>query len=199
MSFQIETERLILRDVREDDIPTLVKHWTEPEAKQHILSYQTDEDYNKEDLERAIGWAKVPEREFYKLTVALKNDLIIIGTCILSFVKRESYSTQIGWHYSHQFRGNGYATESARAMLHLGFKLKNVASIHGDCFTENKASIRVFEKLGMNPAWNLGVFNVIRGWTYGEYTKPTVRYSISKADWLKRKYDLTNIKISEQQ
>lgn len=194
MSFQIETGRLVVRDVREDDIPVLVKHWIEPEAKRNILSFQADEEHNRKDLKNAIAWAKVSDREFYKLSVALKNDRTLIGSCILSFVKRESHSAQIGWHFGHRFRGNGYATEAAHAMLYIGFKLRNVATIHGDCFVENKASIRIFEKLGMNPVWNLGLFNVIRGWSYGE-SRPAVRYTISREDWIKRNPDLTSIKV----
>jgi hypothetical protein len=39
------------------------------------------------------------------------------------------------------------------------------------------------EKIGMNSRPNLELFNEIRGWSYGE-SKPTVRYVISRRQWL---------------
>lgn len=185
MSFQTETERLIIRDIKEDDIPVLIKQFAEPESQKKILSFQADEEHNKNDLENAIAWAKIPKREFYKLSVTLKADQILIGSCAISFVKPESFSTAIGWHYGHKYRGNGYATEAARVLLHIGFELNEVANIYADCFVENKASIRIMEKIGMSPVWNLGLFNMIRGWSYGEY-RPAVRYTISRNQCLKQ-------------
>ncbi|MGI8638581.1 MAG: hypothetical protein ACR2MG_01295 [Pyrinomonadaceae bacterium] len=81
MSFQIETERLIIRDVQEDDIPILTKQFVEPEAQGNILSFQSDETYNKKELEKAIAWAKHPQPEHYKLSVMLKTDCTLIGSC----------------------------------------------------------------------------------------------------------------------
>lgn len=183
MSFQIETGRLIIRDVREDDIPILVGQFAEPEARNGILFFQTDESYNKNDLANAIAWAKVPQRQYYKLSVTLKADGALIGSCIISKVVAESFQTSIGWHYGNQYRGKGYATEAARQLLYIGFGLNKVAAIYADCFEDNKASIRIMEKIGMSPVWNFGLFNMIRGWSYGE-SKPTVRYTISRREWL---------------
>lgn len=181
-----------MRDVREDDIPILIAYFAEPESRQNILSFQANEAINKRDLENAIAWAKIPEREYYSLSVTLKDNHTLIGTGSISQVKPESFSTFIGWHYGNNFRGNGYATEAARALLYIGFELNEVANIYADCFAENKASIRIMEKIGMSPVWNLGLFNIIRGWSYGEY-RPAVRYTISRNQWFKQTAD--NIKI----
>ncbi len=183
MSFQIETERLILRDVRKVDFSGLLEIFAEPESRSNILSFQADAEHNRKDLENAMAWAKFPQREHYKLAVALKNDQTLIGGCTLTGVRPEAFNTTIGWHYGHKFRGNGYATEAARALLYIGFELNQVNEIFADCFVENKASIRIMEKIGMRSSWNLGLFNTIRGWSYGEQ-KPTVRYIISKYKWL---------------
>jgi RimJ/RimL family protein N-acetyltransferase len=182
MSFQRETGRLILRDVWEEDVPILVKQFAEPEARANILSFQSDAAYNKRDLANAMAWAKVRRREHYKLAVVRKSDECLIGSCTLTFVKPGSYNTFIGWHYGHEFRGNGYATEAARELLRIGFEENVVGEIFGDCFVGNRASIRIMEKIGMQTRFNLEIFNVIRGWSYGEH-KPTVRYVISRRDW----------------
>lgn len=183
MSFQRETERLIVRDVREDDIPIIIEQFAEPEARKNILSFQQDENYNKKNLAYAIAWAKHPQREHYKLSVTLKRNETLIGTCTINNVKPKCYETAIGWHYGHRYRGNGYATEAARELLRIGFELNNVSEIYADCFVGNQASIRIMEKIGMSSRLNFELFNVIRGWSYGEH-KPTVRYVISKRQWL---------------
>jgi RimJ/RimL family protein N-acetyltransferase len=183
MSFQIETERLILRDVQEDDIPILIKQFAEPESRSNILSFQADEDHNRKDLENAMAWAKIERREHYKLSVVRKDDQTLIGSGTITYVRPEAFNTTIGWHYGHEFRGKGYATEAARALLYIGFSLNDVTEIFADCFVENKASIKIMGKIGMSSSWNLGLFNALRGWSYGE-NKPTVRYIISRNQWV---------------
>lgn len=183
MSFQIETRRLLLRDVREDDIPILVKQCAEPEARENILSFQSDEFYNKQDLANAMAWAKQPQRPHYKLSVTLKTDDTLIGSCMLTHAEPAGYETSLGWHYGNRFRNSGYATEAARALLDFGFEFIEVNEIFADCFANNSASIRIMEKIGMNPYWNLDLFNLMRGWwSYGE-SKPTVRHTISRKQW----------------
>lgn len=183
MSFQIETERLIIRDVREEDIPTLIGYFAEPESRRNILSFQAYESIIRKDLENAVAWAAHPQREYYTLSVALKSDGALIGDCSISKVVPGSFETSIGWHYGYQFRNNGYATEAARELLRIGFELHEVSEIYADCFAENKASIRIMEKLGMSPGWNFAPLNFIRGLTYGE-NKPTIRHTISRHEWL---------------
>lgn len=182
MSFQIETGRLIIRDVREEDIPILVKQFAEPEARNSILSFQADESYNKNELEKAMAWAQQARRPYYKLSVALKTGSTLIGSCTLTNAEPESFETAIGWHYGHQFRGNGYATEAARALLDFGFEFIEVNEIFADCFADNRASIRIMQKIGMSSSLNFSLFNIIRGLSYGE-NKPTIRHTISRHQW----------------
>jgi RimJ/RimL family protein N-acetyltransferase len=186
MTFQIETGRLILRDVREEDIPVLLPILAEEESRRNILSHQWDDVVNKRDLENAMAWARFQGwREYYKLTVALKDEGTPIGTASICRVAPEAFRTVIGWHYSHQYRNQGYATEAARELLRIGFEIGKVSEIYADCFEENIASIRVMQKLGMRGDWNFGLMKFLRGVGYGEY-KSTVRYIISRNDWKKQ-------------
>ena len=70
-----------------------------------------------------------------------------IGICGL--VKRESLQDfDIGFALLPQFEGNGYAFESASAILQLAkdeFKLQRIAAI---CTPDNHSSIMLLEKLG---------------------------------------------------
>ncbi len=183
MSFQIETERLLIRDVQEKDFPILLVQYAEPEGRRGILSYQADETHNRQVLEMAMASAEAPQRQLYNLSVTLKTDQTLIGSCSISNVLPESIETSIGWHYGSRYWGKGYGTEAARALLYIGFQLNDVTEIYADCFADNLASIRIMEKIGMNSSWNLGLFNFIRGWSYGE-SRPSIRYTISRNQWL---------------
>jgi [ribosomal protein S5]-alanine N-acetyltransferase len=182
MSFQIATERLILRDVRAEDLPVLLEQAAEPAARSGILAYQADEEYNRKYFVRAIAEGKFAKRENYTLSVTLKAGAPLIGSCMIHNVRPGSIETSLGWHYGSAFWGHGYATEAARVLLHIGFRLGDAAEIYADCFADNRASIRVMEKIGMTTRQTLGLLNTIRGWSYGE-TRPAVRYTISRDQW----------------
>ncbi len=183
MSFQIQTERLVLRDVREADLPVLIAQAAEPEARRGILAYQADENYNRMCLLAAIEWAREARRKQYTLSVVRKSDRALIGSCSIAHVKKDSIETALGWHYGVRYWGSGYATEAARALLYIGFAIGDVAEIYADCFADNLASIRVMEKIGMSSRQNLRLLNKIRAWSYGE-KRPSVRYIISRNEWL---------------
>ena len=172
-----------MRDVREDDIPILVKQYAEPEARENILSFQMDEAYNRNELMKAIGWAKISPRPYFTLAVVLKNGGDLIGSCSLNGAVPESVAANIGWHYGYRFRGCGYATEAARALLDFGFEFVKVNEVFADCFADNRASIRIMEKIGMSASLNFNLFNMFRGWSYYGENKPTVRFTISKQQW----------------
>jgi RimJ/RimL family protein N-acetyltransferase len=186
MSFLIETERLILRDIRENDFAALLAQAREPEARDSILAYQANELYNRNYLEKAISSAHFSRREHYALSVVRKSDRALIGTCHVTDVRGASIETNIGWHYGKNFWGQGYGTEAARALLYIGFEIGDVAEIFADCFADNHASRRIMEKIGMSTRPKLEIFNQIRGWSYGE-NRLTVRYVITRKEWAERK------------
>jgi len=182
MSFQIETERLILRDVREADLPVLIAQAQEPEAQEGILDYQGDARYNQVLLRVAIAESLNEPRFNYTLSVERKSDGALVGSCSIANVRPQTIEAALGWHYGVKYWGNGYATEAARGLLYIGFAIGETAEIYADCFADNRASIRVMEKIGMKTRENLRLLNQIRGWSYGE-KRATVRYTISRRDW----------------
>ena len=182
MAFRIETERLILRDVTEADVPVLIEQAREPAARRGILAYQADERYNRVCLMAAIQWASVEHRENYTLAVARREDGAIVGSCSIANVRPGTIEAVLGWHYGVRYWGRGYATEAAKALLYIGFAIGDVREIYADCFADNYASIRVMEKIGMRARENLKLFDEIRGWSYGE-RRPAVRYTISRDEW----------------
>ncbi len=61
-----------------------------------------------------------------------------------------AYGAELAFWITPELRGQGYASEAARAMLGLACMLghRHIAAIH---FADNSASTRVLKKLGFNP------------------------------------------------
>lgn len=181
MPFELKSLRIIIRDMKEEDTPALLKYWSEPAARSGILFHNSDEEANKEDINNAIAWAKNPQRQSYKLTVLRRSNNIVIGSCGLHSVYPESVEAYMEWHIGNKYWGNGYATEAASELLYLGFMINNVSLISADSFADNQGSIRVMEKIGMTQRWNIGLGHQKNA--NGEI-KPTIRYQICKKEWL---------------
>ncbi len=60
---------------------------------------------------------------------------------------------EIGYHIAKDFRGQGYATEAARAFLNYEVRERKLSRVWGICVRENIASVHVMEKLGFEPVF----------------------------------------------
>ncbi|PSB05582.1 GNAT family N-acetyltransferase, partial [filamentous cyanobacterium CCP2] len=58
---------------------------------------------------------------------------------------------EVGWHLKRSAWGKGYATEAGRLALEYGFQTLKLPIIYAVVKPENLASIRVTQRLGMQP------------------------------------------------
>lgn len=80
-------------------------------------------------------------------TDAKSGDLI--GEAVLKVIPPGHGQGEIGFSVVPALWKMGYATEIPRALLHVGYETFNLNRIAGQCAPENKAFIRVMQKLGM--------------------------------------------------
>jgi RimJ/RimL family protein N-acetyltransferase len=146
---ELQTDRLLLRELRADDWPALLAyqsqpddllyyHWTERDAK----SVQTFLDMFLEQQ------AEQPRSKFM-LGVELKSSGSLIGICGIRLDEPGSHQGEIGYELAPQHWGQGYASEAARRVVAHGFGPMGLHRIAADCVAENTASAHVMEKLGM--------------------------------------------------
>ncbi|NJL84386.1 MAG: GNAT family N-acetyltransferase [Chloroflexaceae bacterium] len=87
--------------------------------------------------------------------VRLKETDAIIGTVALIQLPISSGKLtdtyEIGWHLKRAAWGQGYATEAAKGILGYGFKQLRLPAIHAATHPHNLASIRVTQRLNMQP------------------------------------------------
>lgn len=152
MSIFIESERLILREFTEDDLPTLV----EIAGQEHILRWCTDWDDCASwayDWFKGIQWRYLigdPNTEFVLLAIVEKQSGKLIGQintgCELKDEKPGELS--IGYFISKEAMNQGYATEAAKAMTRHYFPINKNDFFFAIIRPENAASARVAIKAG---------------------------------------------------
>jgi RimJ/RimL family protein N-acetyltransferase len=143
----IETKRLLLRKMREEDARDFLEIFSDPVAMKYfgvIFDSARMEKWVQDNLEHN------KQHGFSLYTVILKSIGEIIGDCGLETDQIDGQAiTGIGFDFKRAHWGNGYATEAARAVLKYGFRQFGFAKISAWIDPENKASQRVAEKIGM--------------------------------------------------
>lgn len=142
---RIESERLILRQFREDDWRSMHAHYSDPECTRHTLG-------------RVLG-----EGESWRLTATLAGHWLLRGYGPYALEEKASGAMlgtaglwypvdfperEIKWALLPEFQGRGYASEAARAVQAMAGQVypgrPPISFIHRD----NRASIRVALSVG---------------------------------------------------
>jgi len=145
--FKIETERLIIRDMKLEDELSFVA--ISQDNKYQRFYDETDCDPNKyrELTHLFIEQAKEKPRKDFQLAVELKQTSEFIGTVCLRLESDNQASMGCGLSRHHQ--GRNLMQEAAIAVAHFGFKELKVHRIYAETISENRAAIKLCEQLGM--------------------------------------------------
>ena len=146
----LETDRLILRDLQESDLPALIALNQDPEVMQYFPKpYSQAESLRLyqgiQDEVKAYGyslWAveEKSSQEFIGLVGLHRSDLQI-------FAGKEA--VEIGWRLRKEFWNRGYATEAAQACLDFAFQQAGLSEVYSFTSLLNLPSQKVMQKLGM--------------------------------------------------
>lgn len=144
----LETERLILRDMRLEDAEALFAYASDPEVTRHLTwnTHRSVED-SKQFLETAIQ--DYANGNLHRWAIVHKSSGEFIGTCGLVARSQEHRRAHVGYALARAYWGRGLATEAVRDMIAFGFDRMDLNKIVARCFPENSASERVMQKLGM--------------------------------------------------
>ena len=143
----LETERLILRQWREDDFEPFARICADPEVMRYL---------NKEGkpLTRPEVWRNMAFhighwalRGYGHWAVEEKASGRFIGR--IGFLNPEGWpGFEIGWTLAREYWGRGYASEGARRALHYAFTEMGRDHVISLIHPENRASAKVAERLG---------------------------------------------------
>ncbi len=141
-----ETERLYLREWVPDDWKRFRPLVTDPRVLRYIGHGKPWTDVQIKA--RIDNWIEVGRQRGWILwPVIHREDAELIGFC--GFWDGFPPDVEIGWRLLPEYWGQGLATEAAMAVMDHGFRQYGFPRLISVAQTENKASIRIMEKLGM--------------------------------------------------
>jgi [ribosomal protein S5]-alanine N-acetyltransferase len=98
-------------------------------------------------LDRMLASQRARPRLIWELAVVVTSAGRLIGACDLTC--EDGREGDLGFIFSKDVWGTGYATEAAREMVRAGFDDLKLERIFATCDVENLASARVLEKAGL--------------------------------------------------
>ena len=178
---QLITDRLVLREFKEDDWPEVLAYQSDPRYLQYYEWTHRTADDVRQFVQRFVDQNKARPRLKHQLAVTLAGHDAAIGNCGIRLERIDAHEADIGYELAPQHWGRGYATEAARAILRFGFEELKVHRIWAWCIADNLASARVLEKIGMQPEGRLRD----REWFKGRWWD-VLMYAILEPEWRPR-------------
>ena len=146
----VETDRLLLRRWRSDDLDALSRIFAKPEVWWFPFKRGWTGEETAAFLERKLSeWES---RGWSQWAVVEKDAGALVGFLGLSppeFLPEVMPAVEVGWRLDPDYWGRGLATEGGRAALDAGFRVLELDEIVSIYEPENVASGRVMEHLGM--------------------------------------------------
>jgi RimJ/RimL family protein N-acetyltransferase len=159
----IETDRLVIRPVREADAEACLVWMGDPE----VARYEYWDPYTLEKLrEEFRELAAIPPASIgvWNLHgVVLREVGAVVGCVLIRMQDSVHRQAEIGFHFHKMYWGRGLATEAAEGLLAYGFETMGAHRIFGVADARNAASIRVLEKLGMRREAELRENTFVKG------------------------------------
>jgi ribosomal-protein-alanine N-acetyltransferase len=151
MQIAIETDRLILREVKEEDIEGLYDLDADPAVHEYLgkrpitrmeEAVETFHYIQNQHKTHGIGrWAVIE-----------KASNAFAGWCGLKFetaVREDMDYYDLGYRLRKEFWGRGIATEAATVSLKYGFQTLGLSEIYAGAHVENIGSNKVLQKVGL--------------------------------------------------
>ncbi|MCO5064565.1 MAG: GNAT family N-acetyltransferase [Rhizobiaceae bacterium] len=169
----LNTERLVLRAPREEDLDDLVRLADNRRIAEMLA--RVPHPYTERDARAflAITSNGIAGGATYALTLA--DTGAFIGTAGL--VSRD-HGLELGYWIGETYWNKGYATEAAHALVDLAFRETRTNTVHAACRVINPASRRVIHKCGFQYAGQGMLDSIVAG------KVPVERYRLDRKTWV---------------
>jgi RimJ/RimL family protein N-acetyltransferase len=176
------TERLVVRRMAETDLEDLLAYHTHPEVLRYLPGAPLDKDGVRRFLARQAAGEIGDEGGYLAFAVEHRGEGRVIGEIGLFLSPKPESKGDIGWIIHPDYQRRGYATEAAPVMLDHGFLTRGLHRITSGCDTQNPASFRVMERLGLRREGHLIQSQSMNGQWHDEYL-----YALLRDEWLARR------------
>jgi RimJ/RimL family protein N-acetyltransferase len=151
MNIYLETERLILRNLVEEDYKRLYLLDSDPEVMKYVGMPTLSKIEESKEVVKMI-MQQYEDNGLGRLAVIEKESGLLIGWSGLKLNTSEVNGYQnfyeLGYRFLPETWGKGYATESGKASLDYGFNDLKAEIIYAYAHSENLVSNHILTKLG---------------------------------------------------
>lgn len=146
---ELATARLVLRELRASDAAAVAAGAGDPRVAAYLI--QVPSPYPialaRRWVHHRIDWWEQGRGVTLAVTLQDEPDMLL-GTVSLRRYVRDRRA-ELGYWLAHPAWGHGFATEAAQAAVDFGFRDLGLARIYAQVLSDNRASLRVLDKLGM--------------------------------------------------
>ena len=145
----LETKRLLLRHPVPEDLDTYYALYRDPEMRRYFPDGALTLEETREEVEWYLnGHPRHPELGLW--ATILKESGQFIGRCgLLPWTIDDQFEVEIAYMIDKRFWGQGLGTEAAAGIRDYAFEQLGLTRLICLIDEENRASIRVAEKIGM--------------------------------------------------
>lgn len=145
----LQTERLILRPLTLADAPAIQTLVSDREIAATTLNIPYP--YPEGGAEQWIAHAQesMEKRTVFNFGIIRKEDDQLVGCIAVEGVKEPHRKVEMGYWIGRPYWGKGYATEAGHALLAFAFNELGANKVWAQFFSNNPASGKVMQKLGM--------------------------------------------------
>jgi RimJ/RimL family protein N-acetyltransferase len=174
-----EGDRLLLRPFKATDFDALLAIQSRSDVARWLYWGPRNADEVRAELEKKMRGLRLEhDGDGLSLAVELKTSGEVIGYGSLILVSAEHRQGELGYVIHPDHQGQGYATDTARTLLQLGFEDFGLHRMIGRIEPRNEASARVLERLGMRPEAHF----VENEYVKGEWQSEAI-YAILEREW----------------
>ena len=145
----LKSERIILKQMREEDWIDVHKYASQPIVCQYQPWGPNTEIESKEFVTQVVEDATLAPRSRYVFAVFAKENNQMIGSGEFNLRDLSNKVGEIAYIIHPDFWGKGIATEVAKLLVEFGFETFHLHRIYATCDPRNSGSIKVLEKTGM--------------------------------------------------
>lgn len=173
----IKTERLVLRDFKQTDLPAYQALCSHSDFQRFYSEEDAAPEKAKQLLNMFIVWATEQPRTKFQLAIEIPSEELI-GSCGLRITSVDEKQGTFGCELDRAHWGKGYALEASRAVINFGFTELNLHRIYAETNSENLLAIALAKKLGMRVEGELRE----NRWFRGRWWSSTI-LSILEPEW----------------
>lgn len=135
--------------MRKEDQQAVHEYSSDPEVTRYMNWGPNNEQDTINFIQKSIASKSEQPRTDFTFAVILKSENKLIGSCGIYMSNSDQREGFIGYIFSRSFWGEGYATETAAALIKFGFNVLKLHRIFSTCDPQNLVSAHVLEKVGM--------------------------------------------------